>query len=335
MKIKKILIIGFGGIGSKHYQILKKLLPYSKIKILHHNDKINKLNTKIEKVNNIDEALSFLPDLVVISNPTSFHIKSAIPFAKIKANIFIEKPISNQLRGVSKLINIYEKNNLFISVGYNLRYLNSLIFLKKIINKKNIGKIFHFYSTVGSYLPYWRKKNYAKSVSSSKQLGGGALLELSHEIDYISWIFGNIENVTAKVLKQSKLKIDVEDTCSIILSVKSKFNEKNLLGTLIIDFIRKDANRDCIIIGEKGTLKWNGINGTVDYFNTKQNKWKRLYSNKKDLEKSYINQWKDIINRINNNRKPLINIFDGINTLQIIESIKISNKKGKTIKIKD
>ena len=43
-----------------------------------------------------------------------------------------------------------------------------------------------------SYLPQWRKKNYKKSYSSNAKLGGGVSLDLSHEIDYIQWIFGNI-----------------------------------------------------------------------------------------------------------------------------------------------
>ena len=71
-------------------------------------------------------------------------------------------------------------------VGYNLRYMKSLIKFREILSKKKIGKILSVRSEVGSYLPSWRKDtDYKKSVSAKKKLGGGVLLELSHDIDYL------------------------------------------------------------------------------------------------------------------------------------------------------
>jgi predicted dehydrogenase len=103
-------------------------------------------------------------------------------------------------------------------VGYNLRFMKSLKKFREILKKNTIGKILSIRSEVGSYLPSWRPdSDYKKSVSAIKKLGGGVLLELSHDIDYLVWLFGNVKWVSSTIHRQSNLKIDTEDTAHITL----------------------------------------------------------------------------------------------------------------------
>ena len=86
---------------------------------------------------------------------------------------------------------------------------------------------------------------------TNKSLGGGVLLELSHELDYLQWLFGDIVNISAKLRHHSKLKIDVEDTAYINLDISQK-NKKNLISaSLNLDFVRHDLTRTCTVICEK------------------------------------------------------------------------------------
>ena len=335
MKIKKILLIGSGNIGLRHLSIVQQLLPKAIIKVMHHKNIHNKFNKNYESIKNLGDALKFSPNLIIISNPTSRHVETALKFTDINSKIFIEKPLSNNLTNIDKLVRIWRKEKLFISIGYNLRYLPSLIYFKKIIEKNSMGKLYHFYSSVGYFLPDWRKnKDYRTTVSASKRLGGGVLLELSHEIDYIRWIFGEINSIYSKIRKQSNLKINVEDTCKLFVEMKSTKRNKKVIGILSMDFLRKDKNRQCTLIAEKGTIKWDGNLGTVDLYDAKNHRWKNLFQNHNELDISYVNQWKDIIKRINGHKDPNIDIFDGIKTLEIIDSARLSNSKNKEIKIK-
>ena len=61
-----------------------------------------------------------------------------------------------------------------------------------------------------------------------QELGGGAPLELSHELDYLRWIFGEVEWVKATLGRQSSLEIDVEDTVHLILGFASAANGNKL-----------------------------------------------------------------------------------------------------------
>ena len=75
------------------------------------------------------------------------------------------------------------------------------------------------------------KKNYKYSVSAQKKLGGGALLEMSHELDYINWIFGKKYKAKAFYTNSNILDVNVEDNVKIIFKYTNK-----ILGSLSLDF---------------------------------------------------------------------------------------------------
>ena len=77
-------------------------------------------------------------------------------------------------------------NNNKIFVGYNLRFHPIIQYLKKKIKNLNT---FYIRAECYSYLPNWRSQKYTKVYSSSKKLGGGVANDLSHEIDFLSWIW--------------------------------------------------------------------------------------------------------------------------------------------------
>ena len=128
-------------------------------------------------------------------------------------HVLIEKPLSNLPIKNQKLENLLKKKKfsggfLVIVLGFDEAALK----YKDLISNLDHSKILHVSVDCGSYLPDWRKnKNYKKSVSSKKSLGGGVLLELSHEIDFINWFFGDLHSVTSHVSNSKNLDIDVED----------------------------------------------------------------------------------------------------------------------------
>ena len=79
-----------------------------------------------------------------------------------------------------------------------------------------MGTIYTIHVEAGQFLPSWRpNSDYRNTVSASKELGGGVMTELSHELDYISWIFGKPTWVNAQNGKISNLEVNVEDYSKI------------------------------------------------------------------------------------------------------------------------
>jgi len=325
--INRILIVGFGSIGKRHLRLARKLMPNADIRVLRHQPSNDIPEQSNGCFSSIDDAILFAPQIAVIANPASFHITIAKRLAEIGVNLLVEKPLSNNLDGVAELIEICQKHDSCLLTGFNLRYLPSLKHFRDSLGEGIIGKILSVRCEVGQYLPSWRSNvNYQNGVSAQRNLGGGALLELSHEIDYLRWIFGEIEWVKASMSKQSSLEIDVEDTVHIIMSFMPKTSMHKLIAAVSLDFIRHDTTRICKAIGENGSLRWNGITGEVSIYESGAKEWRQVFSHKHNPDESYLAEWKDLIVCAKENKIPLVTGEDGLKALQIIEAISKSSK---------
>jgi predicted dehydrogenase len=275
---KKVLIIGFGSIGKKHATILKKFKNVSDVYVLsRRNSKIFKSINKLSQIKEIN------PDYIIICSRTSDHYKhlNYIERNFSKKIVLIEKPLFNKFHNFNIL-----KNKVF--VGYNLRQHPVLKFIKNfIINKK----IFSINIICNSYLPNWRKNiNYKNSYSSHRRLGGGVLLDLSHEIDYLEWIFKKIKKLDlVKIRKLSNLKINVED--HVLISGETE------LSNFIIDlnYYSLHPRREIFIDGHNFSLKGDLINNFLEIY--PKNKNKKIIRFKNDKNYTYIKQHELILNK--------------------------------------
>jgi predicted dehydrogenase len=324
--IDKILIVGQGSIGNRHTEISRMIFPNADIRVLTKTK-----SSKISKYANSSiadrsEVKIFKPQIAIICNPSSMHIDIATYLAKHDVNLLIEKPLSSTLEGLDAFIKVVKKRKTKVLIGYNLRYKESLVKFKDIINSGSIGKILSVDCEAGQFLPDWRENfDYKKSVSAQRALGGGVLLELSHEIDYIRWIFGEIDWVSALLSKQSNLDIDVEDYANLTIGLK----DSSAIVNLKLDFYRRDLSRKCIIHGEEGSLQWDAISGLVHRFDITHNKWEQVF---KEIDinsnQTYMNEWNHFIDCIENKKEPSVSIEDGIRVLRVIEASRLSSKKN-------
>jgi predicted dehydrogenase len=325
--INRILIVGYGSIGKKHLKIARQMLPKADIRVLRHQAHREIPHLSNGLFFNIDDAISFDPQIAVIANPSAFHVSIAMKLASAGVHLLIEKPLSNNLTNVSKLLKVAHENKIKLLTGYNLRFLPSLDFFRKSIKKNSIGKILSVHSEVGQYLPGWRKDvDYSNTVSAKKKLGGGALLELSHEIDYLLWVFGEIEWVKSTLSMQSSLDIDVEDSVKIIMGFKENKHKIKLIASVNLDFIRHDSTRFCTAIGENGSLRWNGLSGKVEIYESIASSWKTIFDTKYKSDFSYISEWKNFLDCVLENKLPLVSGEEGLKVLKVINAVKKSSK---------
>ena len=332
--IKTVLIVGLGSIGRRHAGIIQSLFPNINIIVLRHkrcNDSDIKALGLYKCVTSVNEAIELNPEAAIISNPATKHIEVAKKLASKSINLLIEKPISDSSKGVQELIDICYQNKVILMTGYNLRFLPSLIEFKQQIYSRKIGKIYSIRSEIGQYLPNWRPEtDYRCGVSAQQKMGGGVLLELSHEIDYLSWIFGKIDWVKSHVSKQSDLEIDVEDSAQVILGFE-EVDGAVLTASLNIDFIRHDTTRRCFVIGEKGTLLWDGIRGKVEFYKIFGQHWNVLFSSIPDRNFTYTEEIKSFFMSVESNIAPSISGKDCLQVVNIVEAIKKSSNNHSTV----
>ncbi len=311
---RKVLIIGFGSSGRRYFKIIKKDYPHYDLKVFSRLNKKNKFFLK-----KFSEIAQFNPDTVFFCNPSTKRLKFLNLIKKTK-NIFFEKPLSSNYYDAQKIF-ILTKNKQNILVGYNLRFLNILNFVKRNL-LKYVGKVYSFNCECGYYLPNWRKQNYLNSVSAQKKLGGGALLEMSHEFDYIHWIFGNKYKSKIFFLNTKNLKIDVEDNVKIIFNFKNK-----VLGSLSLDFLSYKKKRFLSINGSKGTLKINLINNDLKLFTKKSKNWEKIAFNRNSIDSTYKELVEYFFNKKSHYlKKDISTINDSIIILRNIKDMHKQNK---------
>ena len=99
----------------------------------------------------------------------------------------------------------------------------------------------------------WRKGiHYASSASAKKELGGGVLLELSHELDYVIKNFDLPTSVNGLLINSNFLNINVEDTAYIQMLIKKDSNIFPI--SFKLDFIRQDNKRLISVYTNKNSL---------------------------------------------------------------------------------
>lgn len=332
--IDTILIVGLGSIGKRHVEIISQAFPQVHIVVYRHRscDSIQDDSLPIRHcTSSLDEAIAFKPQLAIIANPATKHVIIAKKLAIHGIDLMIEKPISNNYQDSLELIDVCRQHNALLTVAYNLRFLPSLIHFKQCVELKMVGDIYAVRSEVGQYLPSWRpESDYRNGVSARKDMGGGVLLELSHEIDYLRWIFGKVDWVQAHASRQSHLEIDVEDSASIILGMERSVGS-DLIASLNMDFIRHDTTRRCYAIGEKGTLMWDAISGEVKKFPQGGESWEVLSQSLPDRNYTYTQEIASFFEAVESRGDLAISAKDGVEVVRVIEAIKESSRKGKKV----
>ena len=329
MTIDRIVIVGLGSIGQRHLRLARQLLPSADIRVLRHQRSKNLPEFANGCFSELSEAISFAPQLAVIASPASFHLPVAIALARVGAHLLVEKPLSSDLKGVDELIECCQLKHVVLLIGYNLRFFPSLQKYRTLLHNNAIGRILSVRCEIGQYLPRWRPgSDYRHGVSANRALGGGVLLELSHELDYLRWIFGEVDWVTATLSRQSALEIDVEDTAHLTLGFLGAEGNNGLIGTVNLDFIRHDTTRLCTAIGELGSLRWNGLNGVVDIFEAGTSNWREVYRHQLQRDESYLDEWKHLLACIQLNAAPVISVTDGLQVLRVVEAARTASATG-------
>jgi predicted dehydrogenase len=326
--IGTILVVGLGSIGRRHISVINNIFPKINIVLLRHKE-CNKEECKTLNINkcvtSLSDAINAKPQAAIIANPANKHVEIAKVLATYGIDILVEKPISANSKEAQELVEICEKNNVILMVAYNLRFLPSLIYFKQSIQSDLIGQVYSVKSEIGQYLPSWRPGyDYRCGVSAKKSLGGGVLLELSHEIDYLKWIFGPISWVKSHISKQSDLEIDVDDNASVILGFKGE-KDKEMIASLSMDFIRHDTTRKCYVIGDKGTLFWDGIVGRVSLFLEVDKCWVILFESSPERDYTYSEEIKSFFESVESGRPSTITGADGVETVLAVEAIEQSS----------
>jgi predicted dehydrogenase len=323
------LIIGLGSVGKRHLRNLAAL-GVEKITVLRRENKLpddrDLPSFKIETDLNI--ALAKKPDVVIITSPTALHIEQAIAAANTGCHILMEKPIAHSLQGASDLQNIVQQKGIIFQTAFQFRFHPVLRQIKNLVDKNLIGKTLSAHVHWGEFLPLWHPwEDYRQGYSARQDLGGGVVLTLCHPYDYLRWLVGEINNVSAMVDKLSDLEIDTEDTALVTIRFQS-----GAIGSIYLDYNERPSQHTLIIIGQNGKVVWDNKDAIATvYFENGQHV--QRFEPPPGFERNdlFVNELAHFIDNIQNNNVPACTLQDGLRALKVALAIKQSAAEKREI----
>lgn len=315
------LVTGYGSIGKRHVSNLLKLDGIAEIFIytnirekesVHLDEKVKLVDSSAYSLEDITAHEKF--DCAIIANETYKHIDTAVTLAKKGIHLFIEKPLSHNLSGIEILKKLVNAQKLKVFVAYNLRFLGVIQKIKQELEDKTIGKLYFAQIEVGQYLPDWRPDaDYKKSYSADSKKGGGVSLDLSHELDYMKYLFGAPHAWKTFKTKVSSLEINSEDLFEGIY----KFYE-GFVCNVHLDYLQKRKKRTIRIVGSEGTITVDMIGKQMEIVKADERqsiKDESLF----DTGRTYMDELCHFMDAIKNDTSPSISLDDGMLILKMIE----------------
>jgi predicted dehydrogenase len=343
----KVLVVGLGAIGQRHVRNLRALLG-SEVEILAY--RVRRLphvvtpsletvpDSSVETEYNIrvyarlEEALAERPAMAFICNPTSLHVPAALTCVRAGCDLFIEKPVSNDLAGLSALLDEVQMQGRIAMVGYQLRFHPCFRALDQLVGERSLGSLLSVRAVVGEYLPGWHPyEDYRALYAARADLGGGVILSQIHEFDYLYALFGLPRRLFAIGGHLSHLEIDVEDLASTLMEFN--VDGRILPVHLLQDYLQRPASRSCEVLGSRGrvlmdlpSLSLTRYDGDgVAGESRKWDKWTR--------NEAYQDELQHFLDCVQTRRKPLVDLVDGIASLRMALAAKESIATGGVIEL--
>jgi glutamate-1-semialdehyde 2,1-aminomutase/spore coat polysaccharide biosynthesis protein SpsF len=239
---------------------------------------------------------------------------------RVGAHVFVEKPLSDTLRGVGQLISEARQRQRIVQVGYNLRFNAGLIKLKEVIDAGAVGKVMWVHAEAGQYLPDWRPwQDYSRSYSARRDLGGGILLDGSHELDYICWLLGRPTEIMCMAGKVSTLDVSVEDCAAVLMRFSS-----GAQAEVHLDFVQQGYTRTCKVVGESGTVVWDFESPELKLFLAKEKRWQGIPIDPA-AEKMYVAEVRHFLDCVRSGKTPLVDLKQARDVLELVLSAKSSS----------
>lgn len=333
-----MLLVGSGSAGRRYARILRARLPEAHRTLLRRPDAPPLDPATADMADRVTgdlaSALDPRPDIAVIASPATTHLAHATVIADAGVPMLIEKPLSADLEGCEDLARRCAAGGVPVVVGFTLRYHPGFLALAERIRAGAIGRPLSVRAEVGQYLPDWRPgTDYRRSVTAQRALGGGALLELSHEIDLARALLGMPWSVAAHLDRVGDLEVDVEDTVEIVTH-HDLGEGRTAVASIHLDLLTRPARRRLTVTGADGRLDLDFITGRLSLATPAAGIEEIPVDPVADRDELYAAEIGDLLQAVDGGR-PRVGLEDGVDTQRIIDAARRSDAEGRTIELGD
>ena len=277
------------------------------------------------------------PELVSIATESGIHAEIALYCIEKGVNLIIEKPMAMSIEDANKIIDLAEKKNVKVSACHQNRFNVAIQKLRKAVESGRFGKLSH-----GSIHVRWnRNAGYYEQApwrGTWEQDGGALMNQCIHGIDLLRWMMGDeIEEIYGTTRQQFHDYLEAEDVGMAVIKFKN-----GAIGTIegTTNVFPKNLEETLYIFGENGTVKIGGTStNNIDV-------WDFAVETEEDQENKGLEEetsnvygnghtsiFADVMDAIENDRKPYVDAVAGRNALEVVLSIYKSQKTAAPVKL--
>jgi predicted dehydrogenase len=226
-----------------------------------------------------------------------------------------------------------------ILIGFQFRYHPTLNKSRELIQEGALGKVLAVHVHWGEYLPQWHPwEDYRQSYAARADLGGGVIVTLTHPLDYLRFIVGEVDSLWSFNGHLSPLELDVEDMAEIGLRFAN-----GAMGGVHLNYVQRPPVHRMEIVGTSGTLRWDNADGVLHFF--KVSAPFGSYSDNPlapviesfsppegfDRNQLFVSQTRHFLEVVRGEAEPVCTLEDGIQALRLALAAKQSASTGQAI----
>jgi predicted dehydrogenase len=265
-------------------------------------------------------------DGVVVASPTAYHPASTLAALEAKLPVLLEKPVAKSAAEAEIMLRAEQTAGVPVLLGYTWRWWPPLKRLRELLDGNAVGKLRHVQFHMSAHLADWHPwERYQEFFMASAAQGGGALLDESHWIDLMVWLFGRPQQLIGRVEKISDLEIEADDNVDVL----ALFSD-GLRVSLHLDLYGRPHEKFIRFIGEGGTLIWSADPNRIAIGRESAQKWEEETF---DCERNdmFMAVAKEFLEVIAGRGQPSCTLAQGVGVMQLIEAIRTSSKNGRSV----
>jgi predicted dehydrogenase len=244
---RRALIIGRGSIGIRHGRVLERM----GCQVSYFSRRPSGAGGGYSSIQ--DALNQSRPDYAVIATETAAHLGNVreLSAAGYMGPLLVEKPLFERPHPIP---NSLKANSIF--VGYQLRFLRAIVELRAFVAGETCVSASLY---VGQHIDTWRQgRDGHTSYSGWSVLGGGALRDLSHELDLAQWLFGSCVRISASGGRMTGVTIDSDDAWGILAEF-----ERCPIVSLQLNYLDQPGRRRIVVVVTNRTAEIDLLSGAV------------------------------------------------------------------------